>query len=185
MKLDSRWTCAGALAVLVAGAAGPAAAGPPAKAPAVPGTEGYVAIPNAALPPDKAQTYRAVFDATSAAAAPAQILPALNMAGSNLNALAAEDVPLANARFVVVLHGPALDGALDNAHYKAKFGVDNPNLPVLAALRKAGTEIYACGQNMAAVEMDPASLSPDVTVASSALIVLMTYQSKGYALLDF
>jgi hypothetical protein len=32
--------------------------------------------------------------------------------------------------------------------------------------------------------MTPATISPDVRVASDAMIVLMTYQNQDYALLD-
>jgi intracellular sulfur oxidation DsrE/DsrF family protein len=162
-----------------------AAAWPPPQAPAVPGTDGYIDIPNAAVPPVKSETYKAIYNATQAPSKPTEVVPALNMAGSELNALAVAKVPLENAKFVVVFHGPAIDGILDNAHYKAKYGVDNPNLRVLSDLRKAGVSIFVCGQNVAAINMDPATISPDVTVASDALIVLMHYENQGYALLDF
>jgi len=62
-------------------------------APVIPEADGYVSIPNAAVPPDKKRTYRAIYDATRAAKDPTQLLPALNMAGSELNAFAATSVP--------------------------------------------------------------------------------------------
>jgi intracellular sulfur oxidation DsrE/DsrF family protein len=158
---------------------------PAPAAPVVPEADGYVAIPKVALPPDPKHVYRALYDATQAADAPTQILPALNMAGSELNALGATGVPLANAKFVVVFHGAALDGILDDAHYKAKFGTSNPNLKVLSEMKKAGVELFVCGQNLAFVHLDPSAISPDVTVASDALIVSMKYQNDGYALMSF
>lgn len=158
---------------------------PAAKAPAIPEADGFVVIPNAALQPDKKHVYRAVYDATKAADKPTQLIPALNMAGSELNALAAMGVPLKNAKFVVVFHGAALDGILDEAHYKAKFNVSNPNLKVLAEFKKAGVELFVCGQNLAFENIDPKTLSTDVTVAADALIVVMKYQNDGYALLSF
>ncbi len=158
---------------------------PEPEAPAVPGTDGYVAIPHAAIPPSPARTYKAVFNATQAAAHPKEVVPALNMAGSELNALAVESVPLNRAKFVVVFHGAAINGLLDNAHYRAKYRVDNPNLPVMAAMKKAGAQLYVCGQNLAFDHVDPATLSKDVTVASDALIVLMTFQNDGYAVLEY
>ena len=78
---------------------------PPPKAPAVPGADCYE-IPNATLAPTKNSTYRAIFDATRPAGKPIELLPALNMAGSELNALAAANVPMANAKFVVVFSRP-------------------------------------------------------------------------------
>jgi intracellular sulfur oxidation DsrE/DsrF family protein len=158
---------------------------PAAQAPAVPHADGYVAIPHSAVPPDKARTYTAVFDATHAADAPAQVIPALNMVGSEVNALGVAGVPLANTKFAVVFHGAAIDGILTDENYKAKFGVSNPNLAVLAELKKAGVALFVCGQNLAFEHIEPKTLSPDVAIASDALIVLMTYGNDGYTILSF
>ena len=76
-------------------------------------------------------------------------------------------------------------GILDESHYKAKFGVSNPNLKVIAAMKKAGGEFFVCGQNVAYDKIDPKTLTPEVTIASDALIVLMKYENDGYALLSF
>lgn len=155
------------------------------KAPAIPQADGYVDIPHAAVMPQKSHVYRAIFNATAAADEPTQLIPAVNMAGSELNALAATGVPLKNAKFVLVFHGAAINGILNEAQYKAKFNVSNPNIKVLAELKKAGVELFVCGQNLAADKIDPVTITPDVTVASDALIVLMEYQNKGYALMSF
>lgn len=151
----------------------------------IPEADGYVSIPNVAVPPDKKRTYRAIYDATRFPKEPTQLVPALNMAGSELNAFGATGVPLRNAKFAVVFHGPALNGILDDSHYKAKFSVPNPNLKVLSEMKQAGVEIFVCGQNLVAENIDPKIISPDVTVASDALIVLMAYQNDGYALMSF
>ena len=154
-------------------------------APAIPGASGYVTIPGAVIPPDKARRYRAVFDATRAADRAGDLVPALDMVGSELNALGAAGVPTANARFVVVFHGAATVGILDDARYRARFGVPNPNQAVLTALKRAGVELYVCGQYLAAEGIDPATLVPEVRVAADALIVLMVFQNDGYAYLGF
>ena len=107
------------------------------------------------------------------------------MAGSELNAFSVAHVSQGKIRFAVVFHGAALDGILDDAHYRGKFGVANPNLPVLEQMRKAGVELFVCGQNLAAEHIDPATLAPSVSVASDALIVLISYQNHGYAVLSF
>ena len=158
---------------------------PSPKSPAVPEADGYVAIPNVALPPAKEITYRAIFDATRSADKPAELLPALNMAGSELNALAAANLPLSNAKFAIVFHGPAVDGILDDTHYKAKFGASNPNLKAITQMKKDGVEFFVCGQYLAGAKIDPKTLAPDVIVAADALLVLMQYQNKGYALMSF
>jgi len=155
------------------------------KAPVVTEADGYIDIPHAAVAPKKNHVYKAIFDATMAASEPTQLVPAMNMAGSELNALGVAGVPLTNAKFVIVFHGSGMNGILDDAHYKEKFGVSNPNLKTFATMKKLGVELYVCGQNLAAEHIDPATISPDVIVASDALIVLMEYQNKGYALMSF
>jgi intracellular sulfur oxidation DsrE/DsrF family protein len=162
-----------------------AAQWPNPKSATVPQADGYVVIPNAALSPGKAERYKAIFDATRAAEEPTQLLPALNMAGSELNALKAVNAPVSNAEFVIVFHGPAVGGILDNEHYRAKFGADNPNLAAIALMKKQGVKFFVCGQYLAGEKIDPKSLTPDVTLAADALLVLMRYQNKGYALMSF
>jgi intracellular sulfur oxidation DsrE/DsrF family protein len=176
-----------AISILIAGLTTPVlvAQWPAPKAPVISEADGYVIIPQAAVPPDRAHVYKAIFDATRAADKPTQLLPALNMAGSELNAFAVAGVSPQNAKFALVFHGPAIDGILDDAHYREKFGVSNPNLKVLSQLKKSGAELFVCGQNLANDKINPKTLSPDVKVASDALIVLMTYQNNGYSLLSF
>ncbi len=158
---------------------------PAPASPAVAQADGYVTVAGVAVPPEPGTAYRAIFDATRGGADPTALVPAVNMAGSELNALAASHVPLANAKFAIVFHGSAVDGLLDDAHYEAKFRVENPNLPAIAALKKAGVELFVCAQQLAADNVDRSALTPDVTVASDALIVLMAYHDKGYAILSY
>jgi intracellular sulfur oxidation DsrE/DsrF family protein len=162
-----------------------AAKWPAPVSPVVPGASGFVIIPNAAVPPTATHEYRAVWNATRAAAKPGELIPALDMAGSELNALGAMRIPATHAKFVVVFHDAAMDALLDDAHYRRKYGVANPNLPVIRDMKRAGTRFYVCGQNVAFAGIDPATLTKDVAIASDALIVLMTYQNDGYALLEY
>jgi intracellular sulfur oxidation DsrE/DsrF family protein len=154
-------------------------------APVIPGTDGYVAIPHAAVTPLRTRIYRAIFNATLTADRPGDILPALDMAGSELNVLAGAGVSPRHAKFAVVFHGPAIDGILDDAHYMARHGVHNPNLKVIADLKRAGVQLFVCGQNLAFENIDPKTLTPDVAIALDALIVLMTFQQNGYALMSY
>ena len=151
----------------------------------MPDADGFAIIAHAAVPPTKQRVYKAIFDATQAASDPARLLPALNMAGSELNALAASGIALSHAHFAVVFHGAAINGILRDAAYQAKYGVANPNLATIRKMKDAGVEFFVCGQNLAGDNIDPATLVPEVAVASDALIVLMTYQNQGYALLSF
>lgn len=159
---------------------------PPPSAPVIPQAYGFVPVPGAAIKPDKHRIYRAIFSATAGADKPGDLLPAVLMAGTELNTLVVSGVPLSDADYVIDFHGPgALTGLLDNAHYRQKFGTENPNLPVLAELKKSGVKLYVCSQQMLAMRISFNSISPDVTVASDGLFVLINFQNQGYAYLPF
>jgi intracellular sulfur oxidation DsrE/DsrF family protein len=147
---------------------------------------GWVVVPDAALMPDKQHTYRAIFSATKGASSVTELIPAINFTATELNALIAAGATTGNANFVIDFHGTDADvGLLDNLHYKAKYGVDNPNLKVLSELKGAGVKLFVCSQQLLADHVDFKSLTPDVTIASDGLIVLMTFQNQGYAFLPF
>jgi intracellular sulfur oxidation DsrE/DsrF family protein len=58
-------------------------------------------------------------------------------------------------------------------------------LKVLSELKKLGVQLFVGGQNLLAENIEPKIISPDVTVASDALIVVMAFQNDGYALMGF
>jgi intracellular sulfur oxidation DsrE/DsrF family protein len=173
------------LGTLLAGSPASAARWPAPIAPVVPLADGYVAIPTATVKPKSSHVYRAVFDVTRGADRPDQLVPGLNMAGSELNVLAGSGLSSRNAKFVVVFHGGALDAVLDDAHYRAKHKVANPNLPTLRVMKKEGVEFFVCGQNLAFEDVDPKAVTPEVSIALDALVVLIAYQNLGYALMSF
>jgi len=158
---------------------------PDGKAPVIANADPYVAIPGAALSPTKTTTYSAVFDATKFAKDPRSLVPAINAAGGLLNDLAVGGTPAKNTHFVVVFHGGATDGILTNENYRAKYGVDNPNLPAIAKMKQMGVEFYVCGQHLAGSNIDPATLTKDVTIAADAYLVLIGFQNKGYGVMFF
>jgi intracellular sulfur oxidation DsrE/DsrF family protein len=174
------------LTLLLCGKLAAAATLPPPSAPVIPQAYGFVPVPGAAVKPDKHRFYRAIFSATAAADKPDALLPAVLMAGTELNTLVASGVPLAHADYIIDFHGRgAVYGLLDNAQYRQKFGIDNPNLPVLAELKKSGVRLYVCSQQMLAMGLSFDSISPDVTVASDGLFLLINFQNQGYAYLPF
>jgi intracellular sulfur oxidation DsrE/DsrF family protein len=174
-----------ALSLILLASSAVAQTWPAAKALAIPQADGYVEIPNAAIAPDSSATYRSIFDGTRNASKPDAILPVVNAVGGVLNDLAVGKVPRTAIQFAIIFHGPAVDGILANGPYRAKYGVDNPNLPVLAAMKSQGVQLFVCGQHLAAEGVDPKTLSPDVAIASDAYLVLITYQNRGYATMLF
>ena len=114
------------------------AADSPAPVPAmIAGAFPYVPIPGAAAAPDKSRVYKVIFNVTRAPASPGQPVDGVLFAATDLSALRGQGVPAPNTKFALIFHGPggptlgAVDGILDNASYRAKFGVDNPNLAML------------------------------------------------------
>src|SRR4051812_1744157 len=79
-------------------------------APVIKEADGFTVIPHVAMPPDKKRIYKAIYDATKAAKTPSDIIPAINNSGAILNDFGVSNVPLQNAKFVVVFHGAAIFG---------------------------------------------------------------------------
>jgi intracellular sulfur oxidation DsrE/DsrF family protein len=165
----------------------PAAGQTPAVVQPIPGADPYVAVPNGRFLADSAHQYKVVFEARKGADKPDQLIQAVNLAGSEMNTFAAHRVPSANVKLVLVFHTTAGNEAvLTNAAYRAKHGVNNPNLPVLAALKRQGVEIYVCGQSLLGDKVPLSSVDTSVaTIAEDGVVVLMTYGSMGYAQLVF
>src|SRR5437868_8673870 len=80
------------------------------SSPVIPEADGFFMLPGATLQPDKNLTYKAIYNATRMPEDAKQLLPALNMAGSELNALGVCNIPISHAKFVVVFHGDAMYG---------------------------------------------------------------------------
>jgi intracellular sulfur oxidation DsrE/DsrF family protein len=140
-------------------------------------------LPHAAFQPSPAATYKVVFGMSRGSTAPDQVNPALERVARTVNLYASAGVPLDHLKFVAVAYGPATALVLDDAHYRAKFGVDNPNLPVIAQLHKAGITVAVCGQAVAEHHFQNAWVAKDVEVALSALTTITELEQQGYALM--
>jgi intracellular sulfur oxidation DsrE/DsrF family protein len=79
-------------------------------------------------------------------------------------------------------YGAATDGALDDEHYRQKYGIDNPNLNLIRKLRNAGVDVAVCGQAAAEHQDQYEWIAPEVTLALSALTTITTLEHQGYAL---
>lgn len=167
---------AGALGLLL----GTAAAAAPAQAITAAGN--FHPLPHAAFQPDRNATYKVVFGMTKPGK-PDQVNPALERVARTVNLYAAAGVPLDHLKFVAIAYGPATALVLDDAHYRAKFGTANPNLPVIAQLRKAGVTVAVCGQAVAENHFQDDWVAKDVDVALSALTTITELEQQGYALM--
>lgn len=93
--------------------------------------------------------------------------------------------PTSQMEVAMVLHGNASYGLLSNEHYQEKFGVDNPNIPLVEALLDAGVQVILCGQTMVHRDLGANRRIPNIQVALSAMTALIQLQQKGYILINF
>lgn len=148
--------------------------------------EGYGKIhplPGAAYQPDKAATYKIVFALTKGSKTPGDVNPALDHVARTVNLYVASGVPLSHLKFVAVASGDATALALDDGAYRARFNSANPNLPLIAALRRAGVDVAVCGQAVAEHHFAYSEVDKSVTTALSALTTITTLEHKGYSLM--
>jgi len=151
--------------------------------PAIEGFGQIHALPKAAYQPDPAKTYKIIFGMTAGSKEPAQINPAIERVARTVNLYASAGVPLSHLKFVAVAYGPATSLALNDEQYKAAYGVPNPNLPVIARLRKAGVDIAVCGQAVAEHKYRYEWVDRSVTLALSAITTITTLENAGYHLM--
>lgn len=141
------------------------------------------ALPNAAYQPDRAATYKVVFNLTRGAEKPDQVNPGLERVARTVNLYTNAGVPLKHLKFVAIASGGATAAMLDDAHYQKQFSVANPNLAVIAELRKAGIDVAVCGQAVAEHHYEDSWIDSHVTLALSALTTVTELEQKGYALM--
>ena len=98
-------------------------------------------------------------------AAPGKINPTLDRMARFINLLGADGVHLAAGDLVAIVHGPATALVMDDASYRAKFGVANPNLELIEHLRQNGAEVRVCSQALAGVPGRTSRVAPSGRVS--------------------
>jgi len=134
---------------------------------------------------DTSVVYRVVFDVHNSPEDPTKLNPMLNTLARFLNMHAQAGVPRENLKVACVVHNKASHDVLNQEGYRTKFGVDNPNVPLLEALAAVDAEVYICGQSMGARGIDRSDLAESVQVGLSAITVILSLESKGYRLIRF
>jgi len=133
--------------------------------------------------PDRQLQYRVIFSVTKASEKPANASASLEKVARFLNLLGSQGIPRRKQDVIVILHGQATTAVLEDNAYRSRYGVPNPNLPLIRALRKAGATVHVCGQALAAQKIDPAALAADVIIDLSAMTTIATLQLRGWVLL--
>lgn len=146
---------------------------------------GVVPLGDAAQPP-RANS-KLVLDITAGEVHKTGVLEPLEKAARIANIYAQAGVgPGQGMQLTLILHGKATKAALsDEAFHKHEGQAKNPNLPLLEQLRKAGVEVYVCGQALAYNHYAIDEVAPAITVANSAVSVNVNKQLEGYAYLPF
>ena len=142
-------------------------------------------LPHAAYLPQPDRTYKVVFALSQGAGSPSQVNGALEHVARAVNLYAAAGVPLDHLKFVAVAYGAATPFVLNDARYRAAYGVPNPNLPLIARLRAAGVDVAVCGQAVAEHHYQYDWVDKRVTLTLSALTTTTTLENAGYALAQF
>lgn len=162
--------------------------GASAAAPGQSAIAGYGAITpieGAAERPDRSLRYRVLFSVTKAAASPGNVNPSLEKVARFLNLLGADGVRPASGDVVVIVHGPATPIVAQEAVYAAKTGTAaNPNLALIAALKRSGVSVRVCSQALIGNKLDPDAVEQSVEIDVSALTTMATFQLRGWALIS-
>jgi intracellular sulfur oxidation DsrE/DsrF family protein len=157
----------------------PKPAEPKLAYPIIPNAGGVVPLPAAAEQPR--QGAKVILDVT-ANATPVAVNAGLDRTARVLNLYGAAGLRAGDVKIVVVLHGGAVKSVLSDSEYKARIGpATNPNLPLIRALRKAGVEVFVCGQALHAAGFDEADVAEGISVADAFLTVIINRQTDGYA----
>ena len=124
---------------------------------------------------------KVVFDAT-ADAKPADINKGLDRVARLLNLYGAAGLKAGDVKITIVLHGEATKSVLNDAAYTARFQIEqNPNLPLIRELQKAGVEVLVCGQALNYKGFPDGDVADGIPIAAAALTVVINKQADGYS----
>ena len=128
--------------------------------------------------------YRLVFSVTKAAATPDKVNPSLDKVARLLNLLGRDNIRPAPGDIVVIVQGAATPIVTSSTVYAAKTkATNNPNLELIAKLRKAGVIVAVCSQALHANRISSGDLAPAVRIDLSAMTTLAALQLRGWALI--
>lgn len=140
--------------------------------------------------PDPSMQYKLLFELTGFAlkdqdsTAKTDINLALGEIARQINLHEANGIPRKNIDFVIVIHASAMYCFLTNEKYKKKYGIDNPNIPLIKELQAYGVKMLVCGQAMTFFNLETEDLVPGIKQVLTAQTVISSYQLKGYVYYD-
>lgn len=172
------------LACLCAAAASAAPAAEPVMGhTVVPGFGSIAPIPDAANLPQRSTRYRVIFAVSRSGDSPKKVNPSLEKVARFLNLLGSQGISTAAGDVNVIIFGPATPLVLTDDAYRSRFGTDNPNLPLIRALNKAGVSVHVCGQALHAQNIAASAASSEIVTDLSAMTTIATLELNGWVLL--
>ncbi len=144
-----------------------------------------IEIPFATFTIDPKVDYKILIDVVTVAEKPEIINENIENIARIINLHTLGGVSAKKLHVVAVFHGGAVMNILNNAEYRKRFGVDNPNMALFTALKEAGIPMYVCGQTLFKRNVDISSVVPEILPALSAITTITTYSAKGYTVLKF
>lgn len=145
----------------------------------------HAPVPNANFEVPKDLDYKIAFDIEIGGKSAGEMNDEYNVPARLVNIGAALGLPRSRVQAVVVIHGAAGEEMLNNAEYRARKGVDNPNVGVLEEMAKAGVKIILCGQTMDTRKLPKEKLLPFIQVAPSAAWAHAVLLRQGFTLNPF
>ncbi len=129
--------------------------------------------------------HKVIFDVYSDESKKNQVNPLLVTVARHLNMHGKQGVPLENLKTVLIIHGGATSSVLSESAFEMTFDRENPDYALINELVEAGVEVYVCGQSINARGTSKTDVNPNVKMAVSAITTLMSYQEKGYSIINF
>lgn len=153
--------------------------------PVINGGGKHAPVPNPTFEVPRDLAYKVAFNIQVGSAKPGEPNDAFNIPARFVNQGAAQGFPRGQVDVAIVVHGTAGEELLSNEEYRARKGVDNPNIALLEEMSKAGVRIILCGQTAANRNMPREKILPFVKVAPSAAWAFATLTRQGYTVNPF
>ncbi|MDQ8165521.1 MAG: DsrE family protein [Gemmatimonadota bacterium] len=146
---------------------------------------GHFPVPNATFTVPAGVTYKMAWDIAVGSAKPGDANAAYDVPARFVNQAAVMGMARSATELAVVIHGSAGEEVLTNDEYRARKGVDNPNIALLEEMSKAGVKIIICGQTVGSRKMPRDKILPFVLVAPSATWTHAVLQQQGFSINPF
>jgi intracellular sulfur oxidation DsrE/DsrF family protein len=181
----SALSVAATLALALPRAAAADAASGPSTGPVVTDFGSAYVVPKPGLATPMLHEMKIRFDVGATPDDVTALNPQLEAAARFLNVHARAGMSAERLKVAIVVHGAAAKDVLGTEPYRTRHNADNPNLPLLRALKQSGARIYLCGQTAGGRGIQAGDLAEPVQMALSAMTAHLVLDAEGYVLNPF